>query len=692
MFGTSYTLSGNPNKYCLPLPSTLKPYQDSKSGAIDTWPAHASAHQGSTGASLQLTKDKQLIVIDKATAGRSQIVPKPKFLDQLERFLEKELRCLGATEVKPSELRLQAYREVFEYLIQDFRTYKPLLSAIKNEYEMMLAHQRDEIRHLQPLQQMLVTVSEQSDQKLMAIRQQEKQEVKDLKLENQKLYERIDEMRNDQRALEEQVMKLSEELQSTYLMYRDECDARKLLISDINELRYQQEEAMMLKQVQGTTDAAKDDPVMLRIALKKIREDEAEATRRLMEMQANYGDVIPRRDFEQLQQRYQALEEKLETLKSDYMKLKNEHDALLDVHKQVVQQRDDYYIETETLKRTGTPRPNWNRCAEFVAGGEERWKTLSDGKTSDQMVDVLLGEIQGKTVSTDDEYFEGLGLGAEVPKYLQYEGKIKNRRLHRRDCTLLIHDIWQEKQLHDEQRAEGGREAMADFVHSYLEQRFSLPKMVAEWAYNLRDASAKYAASDDSISLFWAVLNGQGDEQLYYNHVATVTKLLDNLIKVDQARGDPGTLTREDFGAILADFFGTKDAESISMLVKAAEAELNIEEGTAINYKSLFAQDDGHSGPFLEELRKQTTHERLQYVSDIEARLSKDEPVVTVEELRQVLLATDPEMDSGHLDAILRWAFGIGNSETTDNAYTRPLDEVLTRLQFGNICRTGKKP
>lgn len=33
---------------------------------------------------------------------------------------------------------------------------------------------------------------------------------------------------------------------------------------------------------------------------------------------------------------------------------------------------------------------------------------MSDGKTSDQMVDVLLGEIQGKTVSTSDEYFEGL--------------------------------------------------------------------------------------------------------------------------------------------------------------------------------------------------------------------------------------------------------------------------------------------
>lgn len=46
---------------------------------------------------------------------------------------------------------LQAHREVFEYLIEDFKTYKPLLSAIKNEYEMMLAYQRQTIRELEPL-------------------------------------------------------------------------------------------------------------------------------------------------------------------------------------------------------------------------------------------------------------------------------------------------------------------------------------------------------------------------------------------------------------------------------------------------------------------------------------------------------------------------------------------------------------
>ena len=129
------------------------------------------------------------------------MIPKPKFLEQLEGFLKKELKTLGVSEVAPNELRLQvhvyihfvklvisllaqffkcsilnikrkerelrenmpilsflhlfiffqAHREVFEYLIEDFKTYKPLMSAIKNEYEMMLAYQREVIRQLEPL-------------------------------------------------------------------------------------------------------------------------------------------------------------------------------------------------------------------------------------------------------------------------------------------------------------------------------------------------------------------------------------------------------------------------------------------------------------------------------------------------------------------------------------------------------------
>ena len=56
---------------------------------------------------VALTKDKQLRIVDEETQGKPQMIPKPKFLEQLETFLKKELKALGVAEVDPSELRLQ---------------------------------------------------------------------------------------------------------------------------------------------------------------------------------------------------------------------------------------------------------------------------------------------------------------------------------------------------------------------------------------------------------------------------------------------------------------------------------------------------------------------------------------------------------------------------------------------------------
>lgn len=92
-------------------------------------------------------------------------------------------------------------------------------------------------------------------------------EIKDLKMENRQLYEKIDELKDERVSLDEQVSRLEEELASQYLRYRDEYDARKLLIADVNELRYQQEEMMAARNAEAA-EGEKEDPVMLRIALK----------------------------------------------------------------------------------------------------------------------------------------------------------------------------------------------------------------------------------------------------------------------------------------------------------------------------------------------------------------------------------------------------------------------------------------
>ena len=60
--------------------------------------------------------------------------------------------------------------------------------------------------------------------------------------------------------------------------------------------------------------------------IRKARDDEASATKRLNDVIANYGDVIPRRDFESLTKTHQDLENKIQLLQEDFQKLKDEHE------------------------------------------------------------------------------------------------------------------------------------------------------------------------------------------------------------------------------------------------------------------------------------------------------------------------------------------------------------------------------
>ncbi|XP_074645033.1 translin-associated factor X-interacting protein 1-like [Tubulanus polymorphus] len=685
--GPNYQMNGS--KYNLPEPNSLKPYVDTNAGSLETWPAHATGQIGS-GTSVGLTKNKDLVVIDDEDLGKPQIIPKPRFLEQLESFLKKEIRSLGVVDVSPSELRLQAHREVFEYLIEDFKTYKPILSAIKNEYEMFVAHQREQLRQMEPLRQMLVTVSEQCDQKIMALRDQEKQDMVDLKKENSTLFKRISDMKNEQKDLQSQVAKLQEELAAEYLKYRDECDARKLLVSDINDLRYQQEDIAMAKQGMKELEEEEIDPVTMRIALKKAREDEASASRRLNEMVANYGDVIPRRDFESLEKKHIALEETLETLRKDFGILEQEHASLLDVHKQVTQQRDEFYAECETLRRSATPRPDWEKCADHVT----KWKDLSENKTSNQLVDVLLNEIAGGSMGAADatENFEGRGTEEGVPEHLRFEGEVRNRKIAKRDCALLVQDIWKEKLESDNQCTDGTRRSMPDFVAQYLKRIFGLEQMVIEWGYNLHDACERYA-HDERLGTFYGILTGDVDEEVYHSQVNMMSQLADHLKKTDNENGGQNFLTKDNFKTALQQFFPDTNEETVTAFIQAAEQELDAKEMENIEYLNLFMVDDeGRTGLFLDEIKKQLRQDRMNYIDEIKIELANVSQGDRVEpnDVKRAITSVDPEIDSQQLDAYLSWAFKCKKDEI-DQAEGGDIEQICERLRNGNIKRIGKK-
>ncbi|CAD5115419.1 DgyrCDS4394 [Dimorphilus gyrociliatus] len=697
---TSYKIGNSDVKYKLPPPSTMKPYVDTQSGALDTWPAHAN-NSRTVPIAVSLTKDKQLKVTDESSGKTISHVPKPKFLEQLEKYLKKELQALGVTEVGPSELRLQAHREVFEYLIEDFRTYRPLLSAIKNEYEMMLSYQRNVIRQLEPLKQMIVTVSEQCDQKIMAIRDEEKQEIRDLKGENSRLYQKISEINNEKLELKSQVEKLQDELAVQYLQYRDECDERKLLITEYNNLRYEQEDSMKQNPdlEEDEEEKLKNDPVFLRTALQQARRDEASATQRLNEMIANYGDVIPRRNMEKLQKDYEDIIALHQKLKADFNTALKERQIQDDLYKKTVEERDEYFVNAESLRRSATPRPDWESCADYVAGGATRWKQLSDGKTSKQKVKVLLNEISGAASSdnTGAEYFDGLGTSELIPSYLQYEGKVRNRRLGKRDAALLIKDIWRQKMVKDSENDDNIRSNMADFVKDYLNSRFPAESMVAEWAYNMRDACQRYS-HDQKIGLFGFILSGDADEELYHYDYELLENIRSAFIKVDSNNAGSGQLNREEIQEVLKEQFPSWNDDEISNCIKAAISDLDMPKDSSegFNYSNLFTEDDeGRMGTFCEEILKLLKTERMNYVDDLKTEL-KDENPVSVKSLKKAFSIVDPEIEIETMLKYLSWVFKIDKEElktidSKQDEVTMDFSKLVQRLQLGNIRRVGRK-
>ena len=117
-------------------------------------------------------------------------------------------------------------------------------------------------------------------------------------------------------------------MSNQYDLYRKELDARKLLINDANDLRYQQEKRTEEKEGVDEQGMKKEDPIMMRIALKFVlkifmyiiandllfrqaRKDLNQALAKITHMEANYNDVVPRRDFVALEAKSNTLSERI---------------------------------------------------------------------------------------------------------------------------------------------------------------------------------------------------------------------------------------------------------------------------------------------------------------------------------------------------------------------------------------------
>uniref|UniRef100_A0A452HT82 Translin-associated factor X-interacting protein 1 N-terminal domain-containing protein n=1 Tax=Gopherus agassizii TaxID=38772 RepID=A0A452HT82_9SAUR len=349
----------------------------------------------------------------------------------------------------------------------------------------------------------------------------------------------------------------------------------------------------------ATLNIKGEDLVKVTLALKIARQDLTKAQVELNTMKADYGDVVPRRDFESQEKKYSDLFEK------DFDDLQKEYDTLLEIHQETVEERDRFYNELQQVQRSSTPRPDWAKCAEVISGGPERWSYLEEGKTSDQLVDVLLEEI-GTGVLKEKDSFPGLGKGDKVPVYLRYEGQVKNKKLNKKDVVNILKEIWKEKQS-----------SLPEFFLSYLQKKYG-DSSAFEWAYTIYE-NIKLYRSNEAMSLFYDILSGKVDEGLYHGQNQLIANLLKELMASDSSNS--GTLMTEQFSLALRAAFPLKSSDQIQELIDVSRYRAESPEDL-IDYRSLFIEDEeGNAEPFVAKIRSQYASEKQEYLRELRNEL-----------------------------------------------------------------------
>ncbi|KFO07995.1 Translin-associated factor X-interacting protein 1, partial [Balearica regulorum gibbericeps] len=646
-------------------------------GHWSTWPAFASGQ-------TVPRSPKPCRAPEERPPGNKQVlrtIPKPRYLERLESYLRKELQSLDLTKKNSQELKLQPYREIFEFFIDNFKTYKPLLSAIKNEYEVTLAHQKKTIRALEPLKAMITTMSEECTQKILALQEKERDEINMLKQEKQHLLKFIDNMKEEKSSLQVQVERLRTSVAEEYARYLNEYGARKMLLAKLNDM-YNERLDRTRHQVQ---DVKGEDAVKLTLALKIARQDLTKAQVKLNAMIADYGDVVPRRDFESLEKKYSDLLQEMKTLQRDFDQLHKEYETLQEIHRETAEERDNFRAKLQQAQRNRTPRPNWAKCSEVIPGGAARWGCLAEGKTSDQLVDVLLEEI-GTGVLKEINVFPGWGKGDTVPVYLRHDGEVKNKKLTKKDVVNILKDVWKEKIALEQQVWK--RSSLPEFFLGYLQKKYG-DAAAMEWSYTLYK-NMRLCRSNHVLSSFYDVLTGKVGEEQYHGQNQLVSNLQKDLAACDSSNS--GSLTREQFrqeADAVREAFPLKRKESIQELVDASRYRLDSTEDL-IDYVSLFKEDEeGNAEPFVAKLRSQYVRERREYLRELRSKLG-DLTEVKADDLKTAFCTIDPDIDDQTLDTYVGLAYQVRREQPDQDVV--PTETALERLLAGDVRRAGPSP
>ncbi|XP_036367375.1 translin-associated factor X-interacting protein 1-like isoform X2 [Octopus sinensis] len=538
---------------------------------------------------------------------------KPKLLQQLEFFLEKELYLLGVSNHDVNDISLQAHQEAFEYLIDNFKTYKSILSSIKNSYEVTLSKLRSQLRELDLMKQMVVTTAEKYEKKIMDVYEDKKQELVLMEEQHIRLQKNVQSLLEHKRDIEYILGRLKEEVDDIHEKYDQQRSRHKMLVTEINHLLAQQQftmkQIMKRRSSDGAPPEVQEDPVALKNAVKEAKLKERTASKMYSQMNANYCDVLPRKDYDSFKKKYDEEMTTYEDLLNTYKLFGSEHGILLKMNQNLTEERNHYYQQQQKLQSISGAIQHWKKCVGYITGEDVSWQEISSEAASRELLQVLIQTISAKEAAhleMDITSFTGKGLSPDVPKLLRYEGKVNNRRMTPRDCVYFIKDIWSNRVYEEESN-------LMEFLEAYMMKQFPDETLRTEWSYTFYFTLKQLSPINNYVKLFWKILNEEIEESVHHCQ-EIFTRTLEGHCRTNR-RPEAKYISKAEFHILLEEFLKGTKADFITSLVDKAATQL--ESDKIYIEKLLHETAEGEIGPFLSSIREWLRRAWKNYIENI---------------------------------------------------------------------------
>ncbi|TPX67683.1 hypothetical protein SpCBS45565_g03559 [Spizellomyces sp. 'palustris'] len=635
---------------------------------------------------------------------------KPRLLMSLLQYMKAETKVLGVDGAPAGDTcRLQVYREVFDRFIEEFKTYEPLLSQVKHEYEMALQAQRMALDKLYPF--MAFILAQLAIHRYQAAQDMDRmREDADMKLQqymnrNHDLERKSSLLESELESLRHQYGKISNEL------IRRDARNEEYVSSKIAEIRAEMD--TLERRSQEELRRKEEECSELQRGLRKAHEDLASMVDAMNTLNASYANSVTRSQYEDVVKECEVAtslgDQRLQELEALTATNRALQDRITELERVLKREQEDKY-------------PDWDYVQSRCPASVQEWGLLCKDRDYNDSIVLLIRElIKAKTakpelrrekesdrvrgqVDLEPRFFVGLGLGAGIPKHLRFKGKIRNRRLSRKNLCLLIRDTWSAKAIYDAgPKRSGNRSSLADFLYAYLKKRFGTQEAVAEWGYNIHEACKKHQFQSVECQLFYNVLTDALDEEVYHQQSRKIELLKTLFYRLDVELHEGkvrGIISKQEAMSTLKQHWPTKGDQQFEQLQNALDAD---QPGGTLTYRWLFQPES--ESLFLDIVREQEMEIREAYVTGLsdllgtsirmEAEKTRNKEAqtfrLTALDFSRAIARFDPALSKKGIDELLSRGFGVRPQDLKMRT-SMEVEKFLKNLRRGVVGQGSEEP